>query len=580
MESGALEERLGDIPRDPGVYLFHDPDDRPIYIGKAVDLRDRVASYRTPRDRRIEAMLEAATDLEVAVTDTETQALLLEANLIKRHQPRYNVRLTDDKSYPLVQLTAHEYPRIEVTRDPADEATVFGPFTDRRRLDAAIKAIREEHGLRGCTDYKFANRDRPCLDHELGICSAPCVDAVDPPTYAEGVEAAKRFFQGEVGLLATPIESAMEDAAAAHNYERAANLRDRLAAIRSLHGQQESAVTDAKAAQSIDVLGVSIRGDEATVARLHSEGGQLVERTRRRLTAPSVSEGQVGEVLAAFISQYYAERPFPEAILVQALPEDGAVIDWLAREGVDIRVPAAGREATLLDLALKNASTEVGVGGDPHRVLADHLDIEVPSRIEGIDVSHAQGRAVVGSNVVFTDGSPEKAHYRRKRLPEGNDDVDRIATLARWRGERAVAGRDGRPDPDLLLVDGGRAQRDAVVTALESVGWSVPVVGLAKREETVITAAGPQHWPDDDAGLHLLQQVRDEAHRFAVSYHQSVRDEVETVLDEIPGIGPAKRRRLLRRFGSLDGVRSASADELREVPGIGDETASLLRAHL
>lgn len=580
MDRAELAERLNDIPHDPGVYRFLDADGHPVYIGKAVDLRDRLASYRQPRSRRIEAMVETAAEVDVAVTDTETQALLLEANLIKRHQPRYNVRLTDDKSYPLVQLTEHPFPRIEVTRDPEGDATVYGPYTDRRRLDAAIKALREAFGLRGCTDHKFANRDRPCLDHELGICDAPCVGRIDEEAYAKGVEAARRFFEGEVGLLATPIEGAMETAAEAHAFERAANLRDRLSAIRSLHGQQEAAVSVAGEERSIDVLGVSIRGDTATVARLHSEGGQLVERTRRELTAPDVPEDQVGEVIGAFLTQYYAERPFPEAILVQQLPADEAVADWLEREGVDLRVPAAGREATLLDLALTNASARVGSGGDPHRILASRLDIERPSRIEGIDVSHAQGRAVVGSNVVFDDGSPVTDHYRRKRLSAGNDDVDRIRELVSWRAERAVAGRDARPDPDLLLVDGGRGQLAAAADALTAAGWSVPLVALAKREETIITADGAQDWPDDDPALHLLQRVRDEAHRFAVSYHQMLRDDIETVLDDIPGIGPARRRRLLRRFGSLEGVRSASTAELCEVSGIGRETAEALNAHL
>ena len=580
MDSGELEATLTDIPREPGVYRFLDDDDRPVYIGKAVDLRDRVASYRQPPSRRIEAMLETATDLDVAVTDTETQALLLEANLIKRHQPRYNVRLTDDKSYPLVQLTDHEYPRIEVTRDPEDGSAIFGPYTDRLRLDAAVKALREEFGLRGCSDHKFSHRDRPCLDYELGICAAPCVDQIDRDSYQTGVEAACRFFEGEVGLLATPVERAMEEAATQRSYERAANLRDRLEAIKSLHGQREAAVSAVGEERTIDVLGVSIRGDSAIVARLHSEGGQLVERTRRQLSAPEVPDDRVGEVIGAFLTQYYAERPFPDAILVQELPTDPSVGMWFETEGVDLRVPAAGWEATLLDLALKNAATSAGVGGDPHLVLGDRFGIETPRRIEGIDVSHAQGRAVVGSNVVLVDGSPEKAHYRRKRLPDGNDDVNRIGHLARWRARRAVDGRDGRPTPDLVVVDGGSAQLEAVQTAFDAVGWSVPVIALAKREETVITTEGSQQWPADDTALHLLQRVRDEAHRFAVSYHQTLRDQVETVLDEIPGIGPNRRRRLLRRFGSLEGVRSASIEELRDVQGIGEETAERLRTHL
>lgn len=579
MEVDELREQLDDIPHEPGVYQFFEGDTA-LYFGKGVDLRNRVTSYLDPRSPRIEAMLRRADRLEVAITDTETQALLLEANLIKRHQPRYNVRLTDDKSFPLIQLTDHEYPRIEVTRDPEPNATVYGPYTDRQRLDEVVKALRERYGLRGCSDHKFDTRDRPCLDHEIGICAAPCTGEIGHTDYSGGVQAAKRFFEGEIGILAGPIESAMEEAATNHEYERAANLRDRLEAAQRLHGQFESAVSAPTGPHTLDVLGVAIKGDQATIARLHSEGGQLVERSRRVMTAPSVSDERVVDVLDAFIAQYYAERYLPDVILVQELPRDRELRAWLEQEGVDLRVPGAGREATLLDLALKNAHHAPVPEGDPVDILGERLGIDPPRRIEGIDVSHAQGRAVVGSNVVFVDGTPAKEHYRRKKLPEGNDDVDRIRQLASWRVQRSIQGRDDRPDPDLLLVDGGESQFDAVSRIVQGFDWPVTVVALAKREETVIIDGEPNHWPGDDPTLHLLQRVRDEAHRFAVSYHQTLRDSIETVLDDIPGIGPAKRRRLLRRFGSLDGIRSASRTELLEVDGIGDETADELMARL
>lgn len=579
MDAPALRDRLDSIPREPGVYQFT-ADDTTLYVGKAIDLRDRLGSYLDPRSERIAAMRDRADDLEVAVTDTETQALLLEANLIKRHQPRYNVRLTDDKSYPLVQLTDHEYPRIEVTRDPDPDAMVFGPYTARQRLDTVVKALRDEFGLRGCSDHKFRNRDRPCLDYELGLCAAPCVDKIDPATYDEAVLRARRFFEGEVGVLAEPLETAMETAARERVYERAATMRDRLEAAQRLHGEGEAAVSAADEDRTLDVIGVARQGNEATVARLHSEAGQLVERTRRTMTAPDGPDQHNGDLIEAFLTQYYADRSFPDAILVPELPPDEDVSHWLEREGVELRVPGAGREATLLDLAMKNANRASEFTGDPLAVLGDRLDIERPTRIEGFDVSHAQGRAVVGANVTFVDGSPENAHYRRKRLEAGNDDVERMRQLVAWRAERAQAGRDDRPDPDLLLIDGGRGQLNAAREALTEANWERPIVALAKREETVVTTAGSQHWPDDDPALHLLQQVRDEAHRFAVSYHQTVRDTVETVLDEIPGVGPTRRRRLLRRFGSLEGVRTASVEELTQVEGIGESTARELSRRL
>ncbi|MFP4627545.1 MAG: excinuclease ABC subunit C [Halobacteriales archaeon] len=578
MDAGELAATLEGVPAEPGVYQFFERDTA-LYVGKAVDLRSRVASYRDPRSPRIRAMLARADRLEYALTDTETQALLLEANLIKRLQPRYNVRLTDDKSFPLVQLTDHEFPRIEVTRDPAVNATVFGPFTDRQRLDAVVKAIRERHGLRGCSDHKFAGRDRPCLDHEIGLCDAPCVGEVDAETYARGVEAAARYFAGEVGVLAGPLEAEMAAAAEDRAYERAANLRDRLRAARQLHGSGEPAIAGSAGPPNLDVVGVAMRGDEAVVARLHSKGGQLVDRTRVTMAAPDVGDDRVAEVVGAFLTQYYAERSLPDAVVVQELPE-AEVRRWLEGEGVEVRVAGAGRDATLLDLALKNAATAPSERGDPTTLVGERLGIDPPRRIEGLDVSHAQGRAVVGANVCLVDGRPEKSAYRRKRLPEGNDDVDRMGRLARWRVDRAVENRDDRPDPDLVLVDGGTAQLDAVRDAFGARDWSVPVVALAKREETVVTPDGPADWRADDPALHLLQRVRDEAHRFAVSYHQSVRDQVGTVLDDVPGIGPTRRRRLLRRFGSLEGVRAASEAELRDVEGIGEETARALAARL
>ncbi|MFB6087703.1 MAG: excinuclease ABC subunit C [Haloarculaceae archaeon] len=583
MDADAVRERASDLPDQPGVYQFL-ADERVLYVGKAVSLRDRVRSYADPRSERIRRMREAARDVDFAVTDTETQALLLEANLIKRHRPRYNVRLTDDKSYPLVQLTDHEFPRIEITRDPDEGATVFGPFTDKGRLETVVKAARETYGLRGCSDHKFSNRDRPCLDHDIGLCSAPCVEdtEVDAGTYLADVESVERFFEGETGALADPLRRRMERAAAEEAFERAANLRDRLAAVESLHGGGGEAIStaddDAGDERVVDVLGVVVEGERATVARLHSEGGQLVDRDRHRLDAP---EGHhAGDVLAAFVAQFYAERDLPDAILCSDHPEDADLESWLAGEGVALRVPGAGREATLVDLALKNARQR-DRSADEGRALADALGLDARvERIEGFDVSHAQGKSAVGSDVTFVDGDPAKGDYRRKKLADENDDDANMRELVRWRADRAVEGRDDRPDPDLLLVDGGEGQLGAARDALAAAGWSVPVVALAKSEELVVTPDGVLDWPDDAPHLHLLQRVRDEAHRFAVQYHRTLRDDVSTVLDDVAGVGPQTRRALLRRFGSVENVRAASRAELERVEGVGPKTAEMLSERL
>jgi excinuclease ABC subunit C len=571
MDAAAVRERAVGLPTSPGVYQFEDADGTVLYVGKAVDLRDRVRSYADPRGERIRRMVERATRVDTAVTDTETQALLLEANLIKRHQPRYNVRLKDDKSYPLVQLTDHRFPRIEVTRDPDPDATVYGPYTEMGRVETVVKALRETYGLRGCSDHKFEGRDRPCLDHEMGLCTAPCTGEIDEPGYTADVASVRRFFEGETGVLADPLRDAMETAAADQEFERAAHLRDRLEAVEAFHGEGGGAV-HSREERAADVLGVAVEGGDATVARLHSEDGKLVDRERHSLAAPE-GEDRVAAVLSAFIPQFYAERELPDALLLSERPDDPDVVDWLEREGVAVRVPGAGREATLVDLALKNARRQGG-GRDELAALRDALSLDRrPRRIEGFDVSHASGKAVVGSNVTVVNGTAETADYRRKRLPDENDDYANMRRLVAWRAERAVEGRDDRPAPDLLLIDGGEGQLGAAQDALAETGWSVPIVALAKAEELVVTPDGVHRWPEDAAHLHVLQRVRDEAHRFAVAYHQQVRDEVATPLDEVDGVGPELRKRLLRRFGSVQGVREASRQELAGVEGVGPATA-------
>jgi excinuclease ABC subunit C len=582
MRPADVRDAASDLPREPGVYQFEEDDSTVLYVGKAVELRDRVRSYADPRSERIRRMVEGATRVDFAVTDTETQALLLEANLIKRHQPRYNVRLKDDKSYPLVQLTDRTFPRIEVTRDPNDGATVYGPFTSKGDLDVVVKALRETYGLRGCSDHKFANRDRPCLDYEVGLCTAPCVGEIDEAGYGGDVRSVKRFFEGETGVLADPLRREMERAAEDQEFERAANLRDRLEVVESFHGGGGEAVS-ARDERAVDVLAAVVEGNRATVARLRSDRGQLVDRERHRVDAPEASEaesGRVAEVLSAFLVQYYAERELPDAVLLSERPDDPDVVEWLETAGVAVRVPGAGREATLVDLALKNARRRTGQA-DATAALRDALSLpRRPERIEGFDVSHAQGKAAVGSNVCFLDGSAEKSGYRRRRLTDENDDYANMRELVRWRALRAVEGRDDRSDPDLLLIDGGEGQLGAAMDALAEVGWDVPCVALAKQEELVVTPDGVHDWPDDAPHLHLLQRVRDESHRFAVQYHQQVRDEVKTALDDVPGVGPELRKRLLRRFGSVDGVRAASVEELASIDGVGESRAETIRSAL
>ena len=602
MDGAAVRERANELPKDPGVYQFLDGD-RVLYVGKAVELRDRVRSYADPRSERIRQMVDRAETLDIAVTDTESQALLLEANLIKRHRPKYNVRLKDDKSYPLVALTDHEFPRLRITRDPASGSTVFGPFTRKGDVDTVCKALREVYGVRGCSDHKFAGRERPCLDYDIGLCTAPCTREIDHASYVADVGAVKRFFDGETGLLTDPLRREMEQAAADERFERAANCRDMLDAVERFRDTHDDAVANtAEGRGRTDVLGISLAGSEPRVALLRAEDGQLVDRERHRLAVPAASEGpgadesgkrstgtnttielpdptDAGAILGAFIPQYYAGTELPDAILCPEHPVGDGLDRWLESVGVALRVPGVGREATLVDLAMKNARREDGRTDGTAR-LAAALGLDDLDRIEGFDVSHSQGRAVVGSNVTFAGGSPHKPGYRRKKLVEENDDYANMRALVRWRAQRAVEGRDDREDPDLLLIDGGEGQLRAARDALDAVGWDVPVIALAKAEERVLTPDGSYDWGTDEARLQLLQRVRDEAHRFAVQYHETIRDDVSTALDEIDGVGPETRKRLLARFGSVAGVRSATRQELRDVPGVGEQTARALDRQL
>ncbi len=578
MDAAAVRDRAADLPREPGVYQFLDGE-QVLYVGKAVELPDRVRSYADPRSERIRQMVARADALDVAVTDTESQALLLEANLIKRHRPRYNVRLTDDKSYPVVALTDHPVPRIEVTRDPGAGATVYGPFTDMTALETVVKALRRVYGLRGCSDHKYSGRDRPCLDHEMGLCSAPCTGEISEAAYREEVAAVERFFEGETGMLAEPLRAAMEAAAGDREFERAANLRDALAAVERFEQTRDAAVHSSADGRRLDALGVSLTGAVPTVAVLRAENGQLVDRERHELAAPEGTDPAA--VLGAFVPQYYADRELPDAVLCPERPAGEGLDAWLAGAGVELRVPAAGREATLVELAGKNARRGRPREADSGcRALADALGIDSAARIEGFDVSHAQGKSAVGSDVAFLDGSPEKAGYRRRKLTDENDDYANMRALLRWRADRAVEGRDDRPDPDLLLIDGGAGQLEAAREALSAAGWSVPVVALAKADERVVTPDRTYEWSDDAPKLRLLQRVRDEAHRFARQYHATLRDEVSTPLDSVPGVGPELRQRLLGRFGSVDAVRTASPDELRAIDGVGERTASQIANHL
>jgi excinuclease ABC subunit C len=390
------------------------------------------------------------------------------------------------------------------------------------------------------------------------------------------ISSTESFFNGATGKLINSITNKMTLASLDKQYEQAAILRDRINSISTLHGGGDIMQKHGES-KTMDVLGVSIEGSRSIVSRFHIEKGTLLDREQHLLDTPENSSP--GDVISAFISQYYADRILPNTLVLSDRPEDMGIHIWLKSEQVEISVPTIGREAKLVDLALKN-SRQTFVPVDAIMLLKDSLNLINVSRIEGFDISHSSGTEVVGSNVVFVDGYPEKSSYRRIKLNEINDDYSNMYDLICWRATRAVNGTDSRPFPNLLLIDGGLGQLKAALKALSDSHWEIPAISLKKPKDIIVTPIGNQMWPPTSPHLHLLQRIRDEAHRFANTYHRNLRDGITTALDSIPGIGPNTREKLFQNFGSVAAIRSASVEELCSVDGVGKKTAIKIKNQL
>lgn len=580
---------LARLPRAPGVYLMRDAQGRVIYVGKAKSLRDRVASYfHSPRHltAKTMAMMAEVEDVEVVTTSTEVEALILEQNLIKQHRPRFNVLLKDDKHYPYLKVTREPYPRIVIVRRMhKDGARYFGPFPRAGAVHETLRLMRRLFPLRTCSPQKFATVDRPCLLYHIKRCVAPCMPGwVTEAEYAELVREAVLFLEGRHEEVLRSLRQRMQEAAERWEFEQAAVLRDRIQAVERVTEPQKI-VSDRQVDQ--DVVGLARDGEMAAAQVFRVRGGKLVDRDTVSLVGAGGEEE--ADVLAAVLQRYYTDRPeIPPEILCPQVPREADLIaQWLTQQRggrVRLRVPKRGRARELVAMAVENArlalAEEAERRGAPERrrqqalaEVAQRLGLGTPPRrIEAVDVSTLQGQGTVASLVVFVDGLPAKDGYRRFRIREvqGQDDVASLAEAVRRRLARAQEeGSEGdrwRPLPDLLLVDGGRSQVRAVREELLRAGLdSLPVWGLAKEEELCVPPEGePVAFPSGSPGLLLLQQVRDEAHRFALRYQRRVRRGTVqgSVLDAVPGIGPARRRRLLSQFGSVDGIRRAPLEEL------------------
>ena len=599
-----LRATAASLPQAPGVYLFKDPSGSVLYVGKAKKLRARVSSYfnRGPRDSRMLMLAARTASIETVLTASESEAFLLENSLIKRFAPRYNINLKDGKSYPVIRLTAEEFPRVYRTRTIVfDGSEYFGPFAKANQIDVYLDLIDRLFPLRKRGEV-FRRRPAPCLNHYINRCAAPCVGAIDAGEYAERVRAVRTLVSGRADDLTRDLSLRMKQAAAEQRFERAAAIRDQLQAIRDVTEQQHVAGVDADAR---DYIGHFAGGDWHRFLVLQFRGGNLVGRERFHVQDPGPQSGEAA-ARARFVLGYYGGRSTALAgltVYIRTVEEPEALTAALRtllpsdtgrrRAAPRVHVPRRGKHAQVLRLADANARQDAeraNPGVDRERgveELGRALDLPAaPRRIEGFDISHLGGRDTVASLVVFEAGQPAKGEYRHFRIRSLGgrvDDFEAMREVVARRYARVL--NDRLPRPDLVLVDGGAGQVSAAKGILDGLGLAdLPLAGLAKRQEQIYLPGNgtPLALPDGSAALRLLQAVRDESHRFATTYHKRLRTRrvARSALEEVQGIGPARSKRLLQRFASVAGVARATPGQISRCAGVSEETATALLAHL
>ncbi len=611
-------ERPEAIPDAPGSYQFKDAEGRIIYVGKARSLRSRLSSYfQQPAQLhpRTLQMMERAASVEWIQVRSDVEALMLEYNLIKAHRPRFNVRLVDDKSYPYLAVTVEEqWPRATVMRGAKRKGTrYFGPYAHAWAIRETLDLLLRSFPIRTCSDAKMRRHERlgrPCLLHHIERCSGPCVGAIGAAGYRALVEELMGFLDGDTGPVVSRLEEQMRRASDALEYERAARLRDQLASVRLASERQEMV---ADSGEDIDVVGVAENELEAAVQVLHVRRGRVVGR--QGFVLEKVEPLEPAGLVARILEQQYLETPlgYPREVLVPALPEELATYEaFLAeRRGgrVAVRVPLRGRRRALLDVARANAAeqlqrhamrraSDLSTRATALDELQAHLGLpDAPLRIECYDMSHLQGTDYVGSMVVMEDGLPKRSDYRRFKVTavQGNDDYGAMHEVLTRRlkrlDEEPKPGAEGRPTrfaypPQLLLIDGGKGQLNVGVQVLDELGLTgrVELAALAKQFEEVFRPGReePLRIPRDSAAIYLLQQLRDEAHRFAITYHRELRRRRthKGALDGIAGLGPARQRRLVAELGGVGQVRTASIAQLEALAWLPDVVAGAVYAHL
>ena len=602
-----IQEELKKLPTCPGVYLMHDADDTIIYVGKAVNLRNRVRSYfreSTNKSPKIQKMVTLIARFEYIVTDSELEALVLENNLIKEYSPKYNTMLKDDKTYPYIKVTMGEdYPRVLFSREmKKDKSRYFGPYTSAAAVKDTIELINKLYQLRTC-NKKFPRDfgvERPCLNYHIKQCSAPCQGTVSREAYHQQIEKAMEFLNGNYGIILDELEAKMTEASENLEFEEAIRYRELLQSVRAVSQKQK--ITDSDG-EDKDVIALAKEDEDAVVQVFFIRGGRLIGREHFYMT--HVSDESKAEILQSFVQQFYSGTPFiPRELMLQYEIEEGEVIEqWLTEKKgsrVHLRVPKIGTKEKLVELAAQNAG--LVLSRDRERIkreegrtigavkeICELLGLPGIQRMEAYDISNISGFANVGSMVVYEKGKPKRSDYRKFRIKSvsGPDDYACMHEVLERRflhGIRESEAGDKEPDsftrfPDLILMDGGRGQVNIALEVLKDLDISIPVCGMVKDDNhrTRGLYYNNVEIPIDKTseGFRLITRIQDEAHRFAIEYHRSLRSkgQVKSVLDDIPGIGPARRKALMRYYKSLEDIRNASAEELSRVPELNSRTA-------
>lgn len=596
MSQSLITEQIRQLPNRPGVYLWRDAEGNILYVGKAANLQHRVRSYFAAGQKltpKLQQMVGRVAELDFFVTTNEQEALILELNLIKRHHPRYNVQLKDDKTFPYLKISLNEdWPRIYFTRHLEENGgRYFGPFASARSVRQTLKALKRIFPFRSCSEPITGTDSRACLEYDLNLCRGPCIGAVGREEYAEIIKQVILFLEGKQEIVVDKLEKRMKAVAQALDFEKAAILRDQIQAIHQvIEGQRIAATVSGEQ----DVIAFAQERDQTCVQVFFIRGGKLIGRESFALQGTRYEEPP--QIMTSFVKQFYSSSAYiPPLLVLQHPVEDMAVIkNWLqGRRGasVNIQVPRRGNKKKLLDIVAENAHQaleqfKIKKLATPKELEAALAEIQrelklphLPSRMEGYDISNIQGVAAVGSMVVFDQGKPNPSHYRRFKIKTvaGVDDYAMLQEVLKRRFKR-LKSEDWLADswaiiPDLVLIDGGKGQLNAARSALQETGAdSVPVASLAKENEAIFVPrkSRPIALPRSSPGLQLLQRLRDEAHRFALGYHQTIRQRQSftSVLDIIPGIGAKRKRSLLKQFGSVQSIKEAPLEELALAKGM------------